>query len=84
MAFAVMRLLVICALAIGIGTLLLVGLWAIANELYSQSIFGVPFEADGKSAGDHADEEQSASSSATLIGWRSDGWRRESRQKPGA
>jgi len=33
-----------------------------ANELYSQSIFGLPFEADGKSMGDYADEEQSASS----------------------
>jgi hypothetical protein len=84
MAFAVMRLLVICAFAIGMGVLLLIGLWAIANELYSQSIFGVPFEAEGKSAGDHADEEQSASSSAPLVGWRADGWRRDSRQKPGA
>jgi hypothetical protein len=84
MAFAVMRLLVICALAIGIGALLLVGLWAIANELYSQSVFGVPFEADGKSAANQADEEQSASSSAPLVGWRRDGWHRDSRQKPGA
>jgi len=57
-----MRLLVICALVIGVGTLLLIGLWAMANELYSQSIFGLPFEADGKSMGDYADEEQSASS----------------------
>jgi hypothetical protein len=40
-----------------------------ANELYAQSIFGVPFETDGKSTGDYADEEQSASSSTTLIGW---------------
>ena len=48
-------------------TLLLIGLWAMANELYSQSIFGVPFGADGKSTPDCADEEQSASSSATLI-----------------
>jgi hypothetical protein len=63
-----MRLLVICALVIGVGTLLLTGLWATANELYSQSIFWVPFEADGKSTGDYADEEQSASSSETLIG----------------
>jgi hypothetical protein len=84
MAFGVMRLLVIFALAIGIGALLLIGLWVIADELYSQSIFGVPFEADGKSAGDHADEEQFASSSTPLVGWRPDGWRRDSRQKPGA
>jgi hypothetical protein len=39
-----------------------------ANELYSRSIFGVPFETEGKSKGDYADEEQSASSSTTLIG----------------
>jgi hypothetical protein len=66
-----MRLLVICALVIGVGVgiLLLIGLWAMANELYSRSIFGVPFETEGKSTGDYADEEQSASSSTTLIGW---------------
>ena len=46
-----MRLLVICALVIGIGILLLIGLWAVANELYSQSIFGVPFEADEEQSG---------------------------------
>ena len=62
-----MRLLLICALVVGSGILLLIGLWAMANELYSQSMFGVPFETDGSSNRDHADEE-SESSSATLIG----------------
>jgi hypothetical protein len=62
-----MRLLVIGALIIGLGAILLIGLWAMANALYSQSIFGVPFGAYGKSTSDCADEEQSASSSATLI-----------------
>jgi hypothetical protein len=60
-------LICICALIIGLGILVLIGLWAMANELYPQSIFGVPFEAAGKSKGDYADEEQSESSSATLI-----------------
>ena len=63
-----MRLLLICALVVGSGILLLIGLWAMANELYSQSMFGVPFETDGSSNRDPADEEQSESSSATLIG----------------
>jgi hypothetical protein len=66
--FAVMRLLVVCVFIIGLGILLLLGLWAMANELYSNSTFGVPFEADGKSPLDYADEEQSASSSATPVG----------------
>jgi hypothetical protein len=58
-------LLVICALVIGLGTLLLIGLWAMVNELYSQRMFAVPFDMDGKEALDYADEERSASSSAT-------------------
>jgi hypothetical protein len=62
-----MRLLVICGLIVGVGVLLMIGLWAMANEWYSQSIFGVPFGADGKSTADCADEEQSAASFATLI-----------------
>jgi hypothetical protein len=63
-----MRLLLICALVVGLGSLVLIGLWAMANELYSQSGFVVPFEADGNSNRDHADEEQSEASSATLMG----------------
>jgi hypothetical protein len=63
-----MRLLLICALVVGSGILLLIGLWTIAKELYSQSMFGVPFETDGNSNRDDADEEHSKSSSATLIG----------------
>ena len=66
-----MRLLVICALVIGVGVLLLIGLWAMANELYSQSIFGAPFEADD------ADEEQFASLPHHSSGdcRRAGGWR---------
>lgn len=63
-----MRVLLICALVIGSGILALIGLWAMVNALYSQSMFGVPFESDGKSKRDYADEEQSESSSATLSG----------------
>jgi hypothetical protein len=63
-----MRLLVICTLVIGLGTLLLIGLLTMVNEFYSQSIFGVPFEADDQSTRDCADEEQSASSSSMPSG----------------
>jgi hypothetical protein len=63
-----MRLLLIFSLVIGLGSLILIGLRAMANELYSQSGFGVPFEADENSNRDHADEEQSEASSATLMG----------------
>ena len=47
-----MRVFAICALIVGLGALLLIGLWAMANELYSQSIFGVPFGADAVLLGD--------------------------------
>jgi hypothetical protein len=51
-----MRLLFVCALVIGLGIQLLIGLLTIARELFSDSIFGVPTEPD---------EPQSSSSSAT-------------------
>jgi hypothetical protein len=37
-----MRLLVLCAWAFGVGIVLLVGLLLIAQEIFSESIFGVP------------------------------------------
>jgi hypothetical protein len=51
-----MRLLVVCALVIGLGIQLLIGLLSIARELFSDSIFGVPTESN---------EPPSMSSSAT-------------------
>jgi hypothetical protein len=42
--FAVMRLFVLCASAIGVGILLLIGFLVTAQELFSESIFGVPQE----------------------------------------
>jgi hypothetical protein len=39
-----MRLLVLCAWAFGVGIILLVGLLLIAQEIFSESIFGVPHE----------------------------------------
>ena len=63
-----MRLLVICALVIGLLTLLLIGLLGMVNELYLKRIFGMPFDVDGKSTRECMDEEQSAPSSSTSIG----------------
>ena len=37
-----MRLLVLCALVIGVGILLLVGFLVMAQELFADSVFGVP------------------------------------------
>jgi hypothetical protein len=41
-----MRLLVVCALIIGLGIQLLIGLFSIARELFSDSIFGIPTESN--------------------------------------
>ena len=41
-----MRLLVICALVIGLAIQSLIGLLTIARDLHSDSIFGVPTESD--------------------------------------
>jgi hypothetical protein len=51
-----MRLLVVCALVIGLGIQLLIGLLTIVRELFSDKIFGVPTESN---------EPPSMSSSAT-------------------
>jgi hypothetical protein len=51
-----MRPLVVCALVIGLAIQLLIGLFTIARELFSDSVFGVPAESD---------KAQSTPSSAT-------------------
>ncbi len=63
-----MRLLVLCALAMGVGILVLVGFLAMAQELYSESIFGVPHEPDEEAGRAYMDEERSTSSSSTPMG----------------
>jgi hypothetical protein len=59
---AVMRLLVLCALAIGAGILLFIGLLITAQELFSESIFGAPDESGEETRRRYADEERSTSS----------------------
>jgi hypothetical protein len=63
-----MGLLVLCALAMGVGILLLVGFLAMAQELFSKSMFGVPQEPDEETGRAYMDEERSTSSSSTPIG----------------
>ena len=59
--FALMSLLVICALVVGFGSLVLIGMLALVRELYSDSIFGIPSVPDEKARRGHADQTQSAS-----------------------
>jgi hypothetical protein len=63
-----MRLLVLCAWAFGVGIILLVGLLLIAQEIFSESIFGVPHEPGAETGRRCMDEERSTSSSSTPIG----------------
>jgi hypothetical protein len=63
-----MRLLVLCAWALGAGTIVLVGLLLIAQEIFSESIFGVPPEPGAETGGGYMDEERSTSPSSTPIG----------------
>jgi hypothetical protein len=63
-----MWLFVLCALAIGVGILLLIGFLATAQELLSESIFGVPQEPGEETVRGCVDEERSGSSSSTPIG----------------
>lgn len=63
-----MRLLVFCALIVGVGILLLVGFLIMVQELYSESIFGVPHEPDDEAERAYMDEERSTSSSPTSTG----------------
>jgi hypothetical protein len=63
-----MRLLVLCAWAFGVGIILLVGFLLIAQEIFSESIFGVPHEAGAETGHGYMDEERSTSSSSTPIG----------------
>ena len=66
--FAVMRLFVLCALAIGVGILLLIGFLVTAQELLSESLFGVPQEPGEETGRRHMDEGRSTSSSSTPAG----------------
>jgi hypothetical protein len=59
---AVMRLLVLCALAIGAGILLFIGFLITAQELFSESIFGAPDESGEETRRRYTDEERSTSS----------------------
>jgi hypothetical protein len=51
-----MRLLVLCAWAFGVGVILLVGLLLIAQEIFSESIFGVPHEPGAETGRGYTDE----------------------------
>ena len=63
-----MRLLVLCAWALGVGLILLAGLLVTAQELFSESIFGAPHEPGAQTGPGYMDEERSTSSSSTPIG----------------
>jgi len=67
-----MRLLVLCALAIGAGILLFIGFLVTAQELFSESFFGAPDEPGEGTGRGHKYEERSTStstsSSSTPIG----------------
>ena len=63
-----MRMLVLCAWAFGVGIILLAGLLLMAQEIFSESIFGVPHEPGAETGRGYMDEERSASSSSTPIG----------------
>ncbi len=63
-----MRLIVLCAWALGVGIILLAGLLVVAQELFSESIFGVPHQPGAETGLGYMDEERSTSSSSTPIG----------------
>jgi hypothetical protein len=62
-----MSLLGMCALAVGFGSLVLIGIFALVRDLFSDSTLGVPSESDEKARQGHADQTSSASSSLTSI-----------------
>jgi hypothetical protein len=62
-----MRLLVICALVVGFGSLVLIGLLAVVRDLFYDGIIGVPPVSDEQARRGHTDEPQSSSSSASAI-----------------
>jgi hypothetical protein len=62
-----MRLLVICALVVGFGSLVLIGLFVLVRELFSDSIFGAPSVSDEQARRGHTDQSHSSSSSVTAI-----------------
>jgi hypothetical protein len=65
-----MRLLVLCALAIGAGVLLFIGFLVTARELFSESIFGAPGEPGEETRRGYKEEERPASTSSSGIGPR--------------
>jgi hypothetical protein len=62
-----MRLLAICALVVGFGSLVLIGILALVRDLFSDSIFGVPSLSDENARRGQTDQPQSTSSSLTAI-----------------
>ena len=64
---APMSLVGMCALVVGFGSLVLVGIFALVRDLFSDSTLGVPSESDEKASHGHADQRSSASSSLTSI-----------------
>jgi hypothetical protein len=51
-----MRLLVFCALVVGVGIILLVGCLVIAQQLFAESIFGAPHEPGEETGRAYMDE----------------------------
>jgi len=64
-----MRLLVLCVWAFGVGIIVLAGLLLIAQEIFSESTFGVPHEPGAETGDGYVEDERStSSSSSTPIG----------------
>ena len=64
--FAVMRLLVLCALVLGFGSLVLIGLLALVRDCFSDSIFGVPSVSEAPARQGHTDAARSWRGRTTL------------------
>jgi hypothetical protein len=64
---SLMRLLVLCALIVGLGSLVLIGILTLVRELLSDSVFGVPAVSDEQARRDHPPQPQSTSSSVAAI-----------------
>jgi hypothetical protein len=62
-----MSLVGMCALVVGFGSLVLIGIFALVRDLFSDSTLGVPSVSDEKDGREHADQTPSASSALTSI-----------------
>jgi hypothetical protein len=62
-----MSLVGMCALVVGFGSLVLIGIFALVRDLLSDSTLGVPSVSDEKDGPEHADQTPSASSALTSI-----------------